>query len=74
MEKFVLVPASVYNKSLITQLITKQELPKYQPLQNPTYQTDSLKKELNKKLFSIADSLVEKFCLVHVSSSQIHKP
>ena len=37
MEQFVLVPASVYNKSLITQSVTKQELPKYQPSQNPTY-------------------------------------
>ena len=61
MEQFVLVLASVYNKSLITQIITKQELPKYQPLQNPNYQNDSLKKELNKNLFSTADSLVEKF-------------
>ena len=60
MEQFVLVPASVYNKSLITQSVTKQELPKYQPLQNPTYQVDSLKKEINKKLFSKADSLVDK--------------
>ena len=60
MEQFVLVPASVYNKSLITQSVTKQELPKYQPLQNPTYQIDSLKKEINEKLFSKADSLVDK--------------
>ena len=59
MEQFVLVPASVYNKSLITQSVTKQELPKYQPSQNPTYQIDSLKKEINKKLFSKADSLVD---------------
>ena len=60
MEQFVLVPASVYDKSLITQSVTKQELPKYQPLQNHTYQIDSLKKEINKKLFSKADSLVDK--------------
>ena len=60
MEQFVLVPASVYNKSLITQSVTKQELPKYQPLQNPTYQIDSLKKEINKKIFSKADSSVDK--------------
>ena len=51
MEQFVLVPAYVKNKSLITQSLTKQELPKYQPLQNPTYQVDSLKKEINKKFF-----------------------
>ena len=29
MEQFVLVPASVYNKSVTTQSVTKQELPKY---------------------------------------------
>ena len=56
----VLVPASAYNKSLITQTVTKQELTKYQPSQNPTYQIDSLKKETNKKLLSTADSLVDK--------------
>ena len=33
---------------------------KYQPLQNPTYQIDSLKKEINKNLFSKADFLVDK--------------
>ena len=60
MDQFVLVPASVYNKSLVTQSVTKQDLPKYQPSQNPTYQFDSLKKEINKKFFSKADSLVEK--------------
>ena len=60
MEQFVLVPASVHNKSLITQSVTKQELPKYQPSQNFTYPVDSLKKEINKKLFSKADSLVDK--------------
>ena len=60
MEQFVLVPASVYNKKLINQPVTKQELPKHQNSQNPTYQFDSLKKEKNKKLFSRADTLVEK--------------
>ena len=55
MDHFFLVPASVYNQS-----VTKQELPKYQPSQNPTYQVDSLKKEINKKLFSKADPLVDK--------------
>ena len=60
MQQFVLIPASVYNKSFITQSATKQELPKYQPSQNPTYQIDSLKKEINKKVFSKADSLVDK--------------
>ena len=56
MDQFAVVPASVYNRTLITKSVTKQELPKYQPSQNPTYQIDSLKKEINKKLFSKADS------------------
>ena len=60
MEQFVLVPASVYNKSLIAQSVTKQELPKYQLPRNPTYQVDSLKKEINEKLFSKADASVDK--------------
>ena len=70
MDQFVLVPASVYNKSLNTQSHTKHELPQYQPSQNPTYQIDSLKKEINKKLFSKADSLVDKI----LSSPRIKLP
>ena len=73
MDQFVLVLASVYNKSLITQSVTKQELPKYQPSQNPTCQVDSLKKEINKKLFSKADSLVDKnlsYPRIKLSNSQ----
>ena len=54
LEQFVLVAASVYNKCLITQSVTKQELPKYQPSRKPTYPIDSLKKEMNKNLFSEA--------------------
>ena len=69
MEQFVLVPASVYNESLITPSNTKQELPKYQASQNPTSQVNSLKKEINKKLLSKADSLVDK-----ISSCQCIKP
>ena len=73
MDQFVLVPASVYNKSLITQSVTMQELPKYQPSKNPTYQFGSLKKEINKKLFSKADSLVDKllsYPRIKLSNSQ----
>ena len=55
MEQFVLVPASVYKKSVS---VTKQELPKYKLEQPPTYQTDSL--NLNKKLFGKADPLIDK--------------
>ena len=60
MEQFVLVPASVYNKSLTTQSVTQQELPKYKAEQPPTYQIDSLKRDINKKLFGRADSLIDK--------------
>ena len=57
MEQFVFFPASVYNtKSLNNQAVWKQELPKCQAEQNPTYQFDSLKMEINKKLSGKADS------------------
>ena len=56
MEQFVLVPASVYNKSI--QSVTKQELPKYKADQPPTNQIDSL--NFNKKLFGKADTLTDK--------------
>ena len=58
---FVLVPASVYNniKSFNTQAVTKLEPPKYQTQWNPTYQIDSLKKEIKEKLFAKADPLVD---------------
>ena len=58
MEQFVLVPASVYNKS--AQSVTKQELPKYKAEQPPTYQIASLKRDINKKLFGKADTLIDK--------------
>ena len=60
MEQFVLVPASVYSKSVTTQCVTKQELPKYRAEQPPTYQIDSLKRDPNKKLFGKADNLIDK--------------
>ena len=60
MEQFVLVPVSVYNKSVTTQSVTKQELPKYKAEQPPTYQIDSLKRDINKKLFGKADTLTDK--------------
>ena len=55
MEQFVLVPASVYKKSV--QSAKKQELPKYKAEQPPTYQIDSL--NFNKKLFGKADTLID---------------
>ena len=60
MEQFVHVPASVYTKSLTTQSVTKQELPSYKAEQPPTYQIDSLKRDINKKLFGKADTLRDK--------------
>ena len=60
MEQFVLVPASMYNKSVTTQPVTKQELPKYKAEQPLTCQIDSLKRDLNKKLFGKADALPDK--------------
>ena len=58
MEQFVLVPASVYNKSVTAQSVTKQELPKYKAEQPPTYQIVCL--NLNKKLFGKAEPLIDK--------------
>ena len=63
MEKIVLVSTSVHNnnnKSLNTQAGTEKELPKYPAEQNPTYQIDSIEKEINKKLFNKAGSLINK--------------
>ena len=48
MERFVLVSASVNNKSLITQSVTKQKLAKHQALQISTCRIDSLQKEINR--------------------------
>ena len=73
MEQFVLVPASVYHKSVTTQPVTKQELSKYKTEQPPTYQIDSLKKEINKKLFGKTDNLLDKILAcsrIKLSNSQ----
>ena len=71
MEKFVLVPASVYNKS--AQSVTKQELPKYRAEQPPTFQIVFLKKDINKKLFGKAYTLIDKILScsrIQLSNSQ----
>ena len=73
MEQFVLVPASVYNKSVTTHTVTKQELPNYKAEHPPTYQIDSLKRNINKKLFGKADTLIDKtlsFSRIKLSNSQ----
>ena len=61
MEQFVLAPGSMLknNKKIVNTLaVIKQELPKHQNDQNHTWQNDSVKKEINKKLFSKANSSV----------------
>ena len=58
MEQFFLVTASVYNKSVTAQSVTKQELPKYKAEQPPTYQIDCL--NLNKKSFGKTDTQIDK--------------
>ena len=70
MEQFVLVPASVYNKSVTTQSVTKQELSKCKAEQPPTFQIDSLKRDINKKLFVKADTLIDRI----LSCSRIKLP
>ena len=60
MEQFVLVPSSVYNKSVTAQSVAKQEIPKYKAEQAPTYQIDSLKRDINMKMFGKADPLLDK--------------
>ena len=60
MAQFVLVPASVYSKTVTVQSVTKQELPKYKAEQPPKYQIDSIKRDINKKLFGKADTLIDK--------------
>ena len=73
MEQFVLVPASVYNNSVTAQSVIKQELPKYEAEQPPTYQIESLKRDLNKKLFGKADPLIDKtlsYSRINLSNSQ----
>ena len=73
MEQIVIVPASVYNKSVTTQSVTKQEPPKYKAEQPLTYQIDSLKRDINKKLFVKADAIKDKYYPVLASSFQVRK-
>ena len=64
MEQFLHVLVSVHNnnnKKLTTLVVTKQELPKHEAEQNPTYQIESLEEKINNRLFVEADSLVDKF-------------
>ena len=58
MEQFLLVPPSVYKSSNNQTIVTKKELPQYKPGQNPTYQKDTIEKEINQHLTTIATPLV----------------
>ena len=60
MEQFLLVPASVYNESLTAQSVTQPELPKCKTEQPPKYQIVSLNRDINKKVFGEADTLIDK--------------
>ena len=60
MERFVLVPLSVYDSSNSSTIVTKQELSKHKPEQTPTYHKDTLKKEINQQLSTSASPLVNK--------------
>ena len=73
MEQFVLVSPSVHNKSVTTPSVKKQELPKYKTERPPTYQIDSLNRDINKKLFRKADTPIDKILScsrIKVSNSQ----
>ena len=50
----------MYNKSVTTQSVTKQELPKYEAERFPTYQIDILEIVIKKKLFGKADAPIDK--------------
>ena len=60
MEQFVPVTLSIYNSSNNPTIVTKQELPKNKPEQNPTYQKETIRKEINKHLTTKATSLLNK--------------
>ena len=60
MEQFVLVPISVYSSSNNPTIVTKQELPKHKPDQTPTYDKDTLKKEINQQISTSASPLLNK--------------
>ena len=61
MEQFVLAPFSVNNSSMKKQtVVPKKELPIYQSEEKPTYQIESVKKDMKKDLFAEVDSLYER--------------
>ena len=57
----MLVPISVYNSNIKKPtVVTKNKPPSYQSEEKPTYQIESVKKDINKNLFAKADALVDK--------------
>ena len=61
MKQFVLVPISVYNSNIKKPtVVTKEKLPTYQSEEKPTSRIESVKKDINKNLFVLPDSLVDK--------------
>ena len=61
MEQFAPVPLSVYNSNTNNpNTVTKQELPKFKPDQNPTYQKITVKKENIHHLIASAIPLPDK--------------
>ena len=60
MEKFVLVPLTVYNSSNNPTIVTKHELPKYKPEQTRTNHKDTLKKGNSQQLSPGASTLINK--------------
>ena len=56
----MLLPISVYNSNFKKPtVVTKKELPTHQSEEKPTYQIESVKKDINEHLFAKAYSLVD---------------
>ena len=60
MVPFVLVPLCAYNSSNNPTIFTKQELPKYETEQTPTYHKDTLTKKIHQQLSTSASPLINK--------------
>ena len=73
MEQFVLFPASEYNKTVTAHSVKKKEPPKNKAEQPPTYQIDSLKRHINRKIIGKPDTLIGKILAcyrIKLSTSQ----
>ena len=63
-----MVADCMYNNSLNFQSVTLHYLSKHRAQKNLTFPTDSSKEVSNKKLFAIAEALIEKVCFFLVLS------